>query len=429
MDEETYTSYFNNLPGYERYECPDCKGDGPNATQTWRSLDRLVSKIQHRRAQFAPKKVPKEEVDHGVLAHGRRKASMARWVRERAAMGATWAAEARGGGSLHGAAPSQPQALPSSPATPAPRALDLTALAAADGAGGANTDRLNDADSYDGLSSDAETVDMEVDEPGHVDTPDAAGHVAAAAGEHGTLPATRDETEETIPVDGSSAPADDGASAELAAIGSESEGAVAPGAREAPIGGAPSDRAADVALKADAPPGSPGEIARDCARSRESSDEVSAGVAGPAAADAHEGGLDSRALALTNGDGREGGAASPSARAELAVAEPDDDRTCAYCHYGPDPECGRMLPAGADGWVHANCATWSSEVYEKEPGVLRHVAASIRRSRKSACEGCGLLGASVGCNAKRCTSSYHFMCARAAGVTYTHSTEDGRLVT
>ena len=61
MDEETYTSYFNNLPGYERYECPDCKGDGPNATQTWRSLDRLVSKIQHRRAQFAPKKVPKEE--------------------------------------------------------------------------------------------------------------------------------------------------------------------------------------------------------------------------------------------------------------------------------------------------------------------------------------------------------------------------------
>ena len=36
MDEETYTSYFNNLPGYERYECPDCKGEEGCVKCGWR---------------------------------------------------------------------------------------------------------------------------------------------------------------------------------------------------------------------------------------------------------------------------------------------------------------------------------------------------------------------------------------------------------
>ena len=95
-------------------------------------------------------------------------------------------------------------------------------------------------------------------------------------------------------------------------------------------------------------------------------------------------------------------------------------RRCAFCGHGPmELECGRMLPVGGDGWVHVNCAVWSSEVFEKEEGVLHSVASAVHRAHKTLCAGCGLPGASIGCNAKRCPNQYHFTCARAAGVCYT----------
>ena len=64
-----------------------------------------------------------------------------------------------------------------------------------------------------------------------------------------------------------------------------------------------------------------------------------------------------------------------------------------------------MLPCGMDAWVHVNCASWSSEVFEKEEGVLSHVSSAANRAHKTICTACGLPGASIGCNAKRCLHS------------------------
>lgn len=50
--------------------------------------------------------------------------------------------------------------------------------------------------------------------------------------------------------------------------------------------------------------------------------------------------------------------------------------------------------------------------------MLHHVATAVRRGRKTACAGCGQLGASVRCSAKRCEQAYHFGCALSAGVTF-----------
>ena len=103
---------------------------------------------------------------------------------------------------------------------------------------------------------------------------------------------------------------------------------------------------------------------------------------------------------------------------------------CALCGVGaPDPTksdaenagavvCGRMLPLGVGSYVHLNCAIWSSEVFERELGVLYQVPSAVRRSRRTICGYCGQPGASVGCMSKRCDQSYHFACALQAGVTY-----------
>ena len=44
---------------------------------------------------------------------------------------------------------------------------------------------------------------------------------------------------------------------------------------------------------------------------------------------------------------------------------PEDTRTCILCHKigDDDPEvCSRLLNHDVDGWVHLNCALWSTEV-------------------------------------------------------------------
>ena len=96
-----------------------------------------------------------------------------------------------------------------------------------------------------------------------------------------------------------------------------------------------------------------------------------------------------------------------------------NDAVCALCGMGSEAAvCGRMLPLGLGATVHLNCAIWSTEVFEKELGVLHQVPAAVRRSRRTACVVCGKLGASVGCFAKKCEQSFHFACALKAGVTY-----------
>ena len=56
--------------------------------------------------------------------------------------------------------------------------------------------------------------------------------------------------------------------------------------------------------------------------------------------------------------------------------------------------------------------------HPKALGELSMVPTAIRRARRTACGYCGRLGASIGCNMKRCESSYHFACALQVGVVY-----------
>ncbi|KAK4872174.1 hypothetical protein RN001_016298 [Aquatica leii] len=92
----------------------------------------------------------------------------------------------------------------------------------------------------------------------------------------------------------------------------------------------------------------------------------------------------------------------------------NDDRVCVLCKgIGDAPPCfeARLLYCGNNEWVHANCALWSSEVYEEIDGSLQNVHSAISRGRYMRCAHCKLKGASIGCCAKSCYETYHFSCA------------------
>jgi len=96
-----------------------------------------------------------------------------------------------------------------------------------------------------------------------------------------------------------------------------------------------------------------------------------------------------------------------------------DDRVCALCKKCSDGTgCGseRMLHTGSApplDWVHANCALWSSEVWEDRNGYLHCVVpGALSRSNRTRCSYCGEKGASVGCcQGNSCPNSYHWPCA------------------
>uniref|UniRef100_A0A915PM90 Histone-lysine N-methyltransferase n=1 Tax=Setaria digitata TaxID=48799 RepID=A0A915PM90_9BILA len=61
----------------------------------------------------------------------------------------------------------------------------------------------------------------------------------------------------------------------------------------------------------------------------------------------------------------------------------DDKRQCAFCGQFGDGEldnCGRLLNADANTWVHVNCALWSEEVYETAAGALINIEDALRRA-------------------------------------------------
>ncbi|KAF5274604.1 hypothetical protein FQA39_LY07216 [Lamprigera yunnana] len=92
----------------------------------------------------------------------------------------------------------------------------------------------------------------------------------------------------------------------------------------------------------------------------------------------------------------------------------NDNRICVFCKgFGDGPSCleARLLYCGNNEWVHANCALWSSEVYEEIDGSLQNVHSAISRGRYIRCAYCKLKGASLGCCAKSCYETYHFSCA------------------
>lgn len=96
-----------------------------------------------------------------------------------------------------------------------------------------------------------------------------------------------------------------------------------------------------------------------------------------------------------------------------------DDRICAFCKKAGDGignDLERMLHTGSApplDWVHANCALWSSEVWEDRDGYLHCVVpGALSRASRTKCGYCGEKGASVGCcHSNSCPNSYHWPCA------------------
>lgn len=99
-----------------------------------------------------------------------------------------------------------------------------------------------------------------------------------------------------------------------------------------------------------------------------------------------------------------------------------DTRTCCLCNGIGDGQCDaeeRLLYCGKDEWIHANCAWWSSEVYEDIDGALENVHDVVTRGYLTVCNYCKQKGATIFCFAKNCSKTYHFPCARSATCIFT----------
>lgn len=107
--------------------------------------------------------------------------------------------------------------------------------------------------------------------------------------------------------------------------------------------------------------------------------------------------------------------------ANLYNVHVEDSRSCCLCKGlgdGPETKEGRLLYCGQNEWLHSNCALWSNEVFEEIDGSLQNVHSAISRGRLIRCSECGKKGASVGCCAKNCNSTFHYPCARNVGLAF-----------
>ena len=243
----------------------------------------------------------------------------------------------------------------------------------------------------------------------------ASGDAAAAAEAGGQAGSEANGEANSMEIEAAPAAAD--APAASAPAASPTGGSEAPAAAAAGVSSGQCEPAADTGLAEAAPPPD-GADGADGSRPGSAS---ACSLEGAAARDAplHA----APTCASTNGESEPDGepaSVDASGRASAldgAVSRAGSRRVCAFCGDSADAvQCGRMLPTGAGGWAHVNCMLWSSEVFEKEPGVLHGVPAALRRARRTFCAHCQMPGASIGCNAKKCTNTYHFACARAAGV-------------
>ena len=67
MSDADYRAYEQNLPGYETYECPDCrKGHAEHAPSMWRQLERLVARVQAKRVHLSPDLLPPADYEISV---------------------------------------------------------------------------------------------------------------------------------------------------------------------------------------------------------------------------------------------------------------------------------------------------------------------------------------------------------------------------
>ena len=98
--------------------------------------------------------------------------------------------------------------------------------------------------------------------------------------------------------------------------------------------------------------------------------------------------------------------------------DPRQCRLCAIYGEGQPADEGRLLYAGQDDWVHANCVLWSAGVYEDGGGGLLFSASFLKDAKNAICDCCREPGASVNCNDSSCDAAYHFMCARLTGCAF-----------
>lgn len=119
---------------------------------------------------------------------------------------------------------------------------------------------------------------------------------------------------------------------------------------------------------------------------------------------------------------------SPLMESQLQLPEWKDPRLCCLCQLCGDDDAehvddtgndldnlmlGRLLPMQDGYWVHANCALWSSEVWESAQDSLIHSVEKARsRGAHLKCFGCGFNGATIGCNKANCPYNFHLPCAK-----------------
>ena len=480
MDDATYEAYEAGSAGHEVYECPDCQrgSAAPNDVALWRDMARLVSKIQQKRIQFSPELLPQAGTNGGlgigIANHARRRAAVVRWAQQRAlaaaksrgllgpaeetarltkvasAAGAKAdapapvAAETVGEAKAGAHGPTAPEAKDGEacklePADSVPDAAAVEAPLAADGPGRPEAEAASaskvaaaaddDEDSFNEYSDDemelAAQASTGAPQPLEPESPAREG---ASALQDASGPATGDAAlaaeaggQAGGEVNGEAnckeaAPAAADAPAANPTGGSEAP-PLSPAAAAAGVSSGQCEPSTDTGL-AEAAPRPNGADGADGSRPGSAS---TSSLEGAASRDAPLHVVPTCASA--NGESEPDGepaSVDASGRASAldgAVSGAGSRRVCGFCGDSADAvQCGRMLPTGAGGWAHINCLLWSSEVFEKEAGVLHGVPAALRRARRTFCAHCQMPGASVGCNAKKCANTYHFACARAAGV-------------
>ncbi|XP_041440415.1 PHD finger protein 11 isoform X2 [Xenopus laevis] len=97
---------------------------------------------------------------------------------------------------------------------------------------------------------------------------------------------------------------------------------------------------------------------------------------------------------------------------------------CRFCHQREqNKETGALLKTSDDGvTAHFNCMIFSPKVITvKSPSEefggfnIHSVKKEIKRGKNMKCKVCGKIGATIGCELKRCRKTYHYMCAKRDG--------------
>ncbi|CAG9863833.1 unnamed protein product [Phyllotreta striolata] len=83
--------------------------------------------------------------------------------------------------------------------------------------------------------------------------------------------------------------------------------------------------------------------------------------------------------------------------------------------YNEVPDVSSLFEPNGQFYVHRNCALWSNGVTKAENSALLNVGPVVSQSSSKKCSFCNHYGASLTCDVDKCTKTYHFPCATAAG--------------